>query len=269
MSGTAVSIERVSKTYGTRTGEIFAVDDVSLNIQEGEFVALLGPSGCGKSTLMLMMAGLVAHSAGRIVIGSTTVTKPYTDLGIVFQESNLLDWRTVLKNLMLQIEIRKLPPAAYEARARDLLKMVGLDGYEQKYPFELSGGMQQRVSICRALVHEPPLLLMDEPFGALDALTRDQLNMDLQDIWMDKPKTVIFVTHSISEAVFLSDRIIVMTPRPGKIAADIKVDLPRPRTMAMRETPEFGAYTKQIRAMFEEWGVLRTERTAKPMGAVA
>lgn len=269
MSGAAVSIERVSKVYGTRTGDIFAVDDVSLSIREGEFVALLGPSGCGKSTLMLMMAGLVARSGGRIAIGNQTVTKPYTDLGIVFQESNLLDWRSVLKNLMLQIEIRGLTPGPYLTRARDLLKMVGLEGYENKYPYELSGGMQQRVSICRALVHEPPLLLMDEPFGALDALTRDQLNLDLQDIWMAKPKTVIFVTHSISEAVFLADRIIVMTPRPGKIAADIRVDLPRPRTMAMRETPEFGAYTKQIRAMFEDWGVLRGHRAPATMGAVA
>lgn len=180
----AVRIDKVTKTYASATGGIFAVEEVSLDIEEGEFVALLGPSGCGKSTLLMMMAGLVTKSGGTIQIGTTKVEGPYTNLGIVFQEANLLDWRTVMKNVMLQIEIRGLDPTPYRQRANELLRMVGLEGYENRHPYELSGGMQQRVSICRALLHDPPLLLMDEPFGALDALTRDQLNLDIQDIWM-------------------------------------------------------------------------------------
>jgi len=253
----AVRIDKVTKTYASATGGIFAVEEVSLDIEEGEFVALLGPSGCGKSTLLMMMAGLVTKSGGTIQIGTTKVEGPYTNLGIVFQEANLLDWRTVMKNVMLQIEIRGLDPTPYRQRANELLRMVGLEGYENRHPYELSGGMQQRVSICRALLHDPPLLLMDEPFGALDALTRDQLNLDIQDIWMASKKTVLFVTHSISEAVLLADRVIVMTPRPGKIGAVIPIDLPRPRQLGTRETPAFGAYAKRIRGMFEEWGVLR------------
>ncbi len=250
-------IDHVSKTYKARDGDIFAVDDVSVDVPEGGFVSLLGPSGCGKSTLLLMTAGLISRDAGTIAIDGTRVEKPYTDLGIVFQEANLLDWRNVLKNLMIQAEIRKLDRTKSERRARELLKMVDLVGYEKRYPYELSGGMRQRVAICRALLHDPDLLLMDEPFGALDALTRDQLNLDLQDLWMQSGKTVLFVTHSITEAVFLSETVIVMTPRPGRIGATIDIDLPRPRNLSMRETPEFGAYAREIRGLFEEWGVLR------------
>jgi NitT/TauT family transport system ATP-binding protein len=252
-----VSIQAVSKAYATRAGEVCAVDNVSLELGRSDFVAVLGPSGCGKSTLMLMLAGLIGHTAGTIRIDGVQVTAPYTDLGIVFQDAVLLDWRNVLDNLLLQAEIRRLDPTASHARAVALLAMVGLEDFAQRYPWELSGGMRQRVSICRALVHDPPLLLMDEPFGALDALTRDQLNLDLQDIWLASRKTVMFITHSISEAVFLADRVIVMSPRPGRIAATITVDLPRPRRLSLRETPEFGRYTGQIRTLFEEWGVLR------------
>lgn len=261
MSKSLVDIDRVSKTYAARKGEIFAVDDVSLDVPEGGFISLLGPSGCGKSTLLLMTAGLIPLSKGRIAINGSRVDKPYTDLGIVFQDANLLDWRNVLKNLMIQADIRGLDRQETESRGRELLNMVGLGGYEDRYPYELSGGMRQRVSICRALVHDPPLLLMDEPFGALDALTRDQLNLDLQDMWMQSRKTVLFVTHSITEAVFLSDTVIVMTPQPGRIGATIDIDLPRPRNLSMRETPEFGAYARQIRALFEDWGVLRERET--------
>ncbi len=252
-----IRVTDAAKRYAVKSGEVAALDPVSLTVNEGEFVSILGPSGCGKSTFMLMLAGLISRSAGTIEIGGTAVNRPYTDLGIVFQDHNLLEWRTVLSNVMLQIEVRGRDPAQYLPRAQELLRMVGLDGAEARLPHELSGGMRQRAAICRALIHEPRLLLMDEPFGALDALSRDQLNVDLQQMWLAKPTTVIFITHSISEAVFLSDRVIMMTPRPGKIAADIKIDLPRPRPMSVRETPAFGAYTKQIRGLFEEWGVLR------------
>ena len=252
-----VSIQGVSKIYPTRDGPLSAVDNVSLDFGRGDFVAVLGPSGCGKSTLMLMVAGLIGRTAGAISIDGRPVNRPYTDLGIVFQDPVLLDWRNVLDNLMLQAEIRSLDGPAMRARGRALLSMVGLEGFEQRQPWELSGGMRQRVSICRALVHDPPLLLMDEPFGALDAMTRDQLNLDLQDIWLSHRKTVMFITHSIPEAVFLADRVIVMSPRPGRIASEIEVDLPRPRHLGVRETPAFGRCTAQIRALFEAWGVLR------------
>ena len=252
-----IQVTGAAKRYAVAAGEVAALDPVSLTVNEGEFVSILGPSGCGKSTFMLMLAGLISRSAGTIEIGGVKVDRPYTDLGIVFQDHNLLEWRNVLSNVMLQIEVRGRDPAQYLPRAHELLRMVGLDGAEARLPHELSGGMRQRAAICRALIHEPRLLLMDEPFGALDALSRDQLNVDLQQMWLARPTTVIFITHSISEAVFLSDRVIMMTPRPGKIAADIKIDLPRPRPMSVRETPAFGAYTKQIRGLFEEWGVLR------------
>lgn len=258
-----VSICKVAKTYPTRDGALLAVGDVSLDLGRGDFVAVLGPSGCGKTTLMLMAAGLIGHTAGSIRINGQSVTKPYTDVGIVFQDPVLLDWRDVLDNLLLQAEIRGLDRAVTRERAMALLARVGLRGFERRFPWELSGGMRQRVSLCRALVHDPPLLLMDEPFGALDALTRDQLNLDLQDIWLARRKTVIFITHSITEAVFLADRVIVMSPRPGRIAAEFEIDLPRPRTLGLRETPAFGRHAARIRALFEDWGVLREHAGAE------
>lgn len=253
-----IEIEDVTKRY-RGAQDLLAVDRISTGVAQGEFISILGPSGCGKSTLMQMLAGLTPCSSGRISVGGREVDGPQTDLGIVFQDTNLLDWRTVLKNVMLQIEIRRLDPTRYRDRARQLLAMVGLEGFADKLPHQLSGGMKQRVAICRALIHDPPLLVMDEPFGALDALTRDQLNVDLQDIWLESRKTVIFVTHSISEAVFLSDRVLVMSPRPGRLAADIRIDLERRRSISVRETPAFGAYVSQIRRMFEDWGVLRRD----------
>jgi NitT/TauT family transport system ATP-binding protein len=251
-------VDRVSKVYETRGDPILALEECSIDFEPGEFVSVVGPSGCGKSTLMLMVAGLIPITTGTITIGETRVTRPYTDLGIVFQEPVLLDWRKVLSNVLLQVELRRgHHKRAYVARARELLELVGLDGFEDRYPYELSGGMRQRVSICRALLHDPPLLLMDEPFGALDALTRDQLNLDLQSIWLQSQKTVMFVTHSITEAVFLSDRVVVFSNRPGRVVEVLEIDLPRPRHLAIRETPEFGRYANEIRGVFSSLGILR------------
>ena len=254
-----VRIDGVSKVYRTREGELIALDRVSFDLGTGEFVSIVGPSGCGKSTLLMLVSGLVPITAGEIVIQGKRVTRPYTELGIVFQRDALLDWRTVLDNVLLQADVRRLDRKQYEARARALLARVGLGGFESSYPWELSGGMRQRVSICRALVHDPPLLLMDEPFGALDALTRDQMVVDLQRLWLETRKTVLFITHSISEAVFLSDRVIVMSPRPGRITTVLTVDLPRPRRIAVREAPEFTRYAAQIREQFQAFGLLVEE----------
>jgi NitT/TauT family transport system ATP-binding protein len=205
----------------------------------------------------MIAAGLLRASRGAVMIEGRPVTRPRTDIGIVFQSPVLLEWRTALANVMLQAEAKKLERGAAQARARDLLRGVGLRGFEDKYPHELSGGMCQRVSLCRALIHDPPQLLMDEPFGALDALTRDQLNLDLQQICAERRISVLFITHSIPEAVFLSDRVMVMTPRPGRIDRDIAIDLPRPRTLAMRDAPEFAGYSRQILDLFLARGVLR------------
>ncbi|MEA2419968.1 MAG: NitT/TauT family transport system ATP-binding protein [Thermoleophilaceae bacterium] len=254
-----IQIDGVSKSYETREGEVRAVEDFSLDCRPGEFVSIVGPSGCGKSTMLLMVAGLIPATSGTVTIGETVVNRPYTDLGFVFQDSVLLDWRRTMGNVLLQAELRGLDKNAYRPRAQELIDLVGLSGFEDRYPFELSGGMRQRVSICRALLHDPALLLMDEPFGALDALTRDQLNLDLQEIWLTSQKTVLFVTHGITEAVFLSDRVVVMSPRPGRIEEVLDIALPRPRHLSVRETPEFGKYTSDIRRIFGRLGVLREE----------
>ena len=256
-----VSIVDVSKHYATADESIIALDKVSLEIGRDEFVSVVGPSGCGKSTMLMMIAGLTKPTAGRILLDGLEVQSPQTNLSIVFQEANLLEWRTVAANLALQAEIRGLDRAKYAERATQLLARVGLGAFANRYPFELSGGMQQRASLCRALLIDPPLLLMDEPFGALDALTRDDMNLELQDIWMSSPKTVVFITHSISEAVLLSDRVIVMSPRPGRIVADIKIDMPRPRMLRDRETEQFGEYANKVREIFASLGVLRSEHS--------
>jgi NitT/TauT family transport system ATP-binding protein len=252
-----ISVDGLSKQYLSRTGPILALDKVNFAIAEREFVSVIGPSGCGKSTLLMIVSGLTPSSTGAVTIGGRRVAGPYTELGIVFQEDVLLDWRSVIHNVLLQADIRGTRTAAAEERARELLGMVGLAGFETKYPHELSGGMRQRVSICRALLHDPALLLMDEPFGALDALTRDQMNLDLLGFWQKFQMTVLFVTHSISEAVFLSDRVIVMSPRPGKIETIVPIGLPRPRRLTMRDTPEFTEYTRSVRSIFERAGVLK------------
>jgi len=241
-----IRLHGVGKSYETKDGPVDACGDIDLDIRQSEFVAIVGPSGCGKTTILKMVAGLVPYTAGSITVGGRKVDRPLTDVGIVFQEAILLDWRSVLSNVMLQIDIRAMEPAAGERQARQLLQATGLSGFENKKPYELSGGMRQRVSICRALVHDPPLLLMDEPFGALDALTREQISMDIQRIWMDKRKTAIHITHSIPEAVLLADRVVVMGPRPGRIVEIIEIDLPHPRTLDLKTHERFGAYTRRI-----------------------
>ena len=250
-----IRLKDVGKVYDSEGGEVEACADVTLDIHESEFVAVVGPSGCGKTTILKMVAGLVPYTAGEITVGGKRVERPLTEVGIVFQESILLDWRDVLSNVLLQIDIRGMPRATYEPVARHLLRSTGLEGFERKKPYELSGGMRQRVSICRALVHDPPLLLMDEPFGALDALTREQISMDIQRVWMEKRKTAIHITHSIPEAVLLADRVVVMGPRPGRIVEIIEIDLPRPRRLD-RLPARFNDYSGRIRDIFKAKGVL-------------
>jgi NitT/TauT family transport system ATP-binding protein len=252
-----IRLAGVSKTYAASQGAIVAVEDVTLDVGHGEFVSVLGPSGCGKSTLMLMIAGLLPPSGGEVRVADRRVTRPQTDVGIVFQNPVLLDWRTVVRNVLLQVEARALDVAAHAARARELLRAVGLEGFEDRYPFELSGGMRQRAAICRALVHDPPLLLMDEPFGALDALTREQMRLDIERLWLERRKTVVFITHSIPEAVLLSDRVVIMSPRPGRVDGILEIDLPRPRRLEVQESPRFAEYLKAITDLFRARGVLR------------
>lgn len=253
-----IDVRQVEKRYPVvKGGEVQALASVSLAIQEGEFVSLLGPSGCGKTTLLMIIAGLADPTRGLVSIAGSQVNGPYTDLGIAFQNAELLDWRTALQNVMFQVEIRHLKRRDYEPEARRLLSDVGLGGFENKLPDELSGGMKQRVALCRALVHDPKILLLDEPFGALDAITRDQMNTDLQRIWMKMRKTAMLVTHSISEAVFLSDRVFIMSARPACVAEEIRIDLPRPRTLEMRDAPAFSAYTARIRTIFSKLGVFK------------
>lgn len=260
MTGTttaaAIECENIYKIYSSRSGPVAALQDVSLTIQPRSFTSILGPSGCGKSTLMMIVAGLVESSAGRTLIDGKEVNGPYTDAGIVFQKPVLLEWKNALQNVCIQGMARNIPARTIEERARELLQNVGLDGFESKRPAELSGGMAQRVAICRALVHEPPVLLMDEPFAALDALTRDQIGRDVSALCADRDVSVMFITHSIPEAVFLSDQIVVMSARPGTIDAVIDIDLPKPRTLETRSLPQYDEYIQQIEALFVRQGVL-------------
>lgn len=242
-----IDYEKVRKVYNSGKDEVVALEEVSFSVVEREFVTVVGRSGCGKSTLLKITAGLLSSTGGSVCVAGAPVRGPLTNIGIVFQSPVLLAWRRALDNVLLQIESRKLKIDDYRDKALKLLELSGLKGFEYKYPSELSGGMQQRVSIARALIHDPPLLLMDEPFGALDAITRDEMNLELLRIWQDARKTVLFITHSIPEAVFLADRVVVMTPRPGKVADIIQVDLPRPRTTALRDDPRFVSYVKRIR----------------------
>jgi NitT/TauT family transport system ATP-binding protein len=245
-----IEIKGVSKTYRTRDGEVPSLRPIDFTIADGEFVVVVGPSGCGKTTLLKMIAGLLPPSSGEIRIEGHTITKPHGGVGIVFQTAMLLPWRSVFRNVMMPIEVKNLPRLIYEKRAMALLKMVGLEGFEHKYPWQLSGGMQQRASICRALVHDPKTVLMDEPFGALDAMTRERMNVELQRIQRETRKTVLLITHSIPEAVFLADRILVMTDRPGSIAAVYAVPLARPRSLDVLADPVFVELTQTIRRHF-------------------
>jgi NitT/TauT family transport system ATP-binding protein len=252
-----IATRALNKVYQTQSGEeVVALRDVGFEMKAGEFVTVVGPSGCGKSTLLKILAGILARSSGTVTLAGRQIAGPSRDVGVVFQAPVLLPWRNVLQNVMLPIDIQKRPRAEAEARARDLLKLVGLAGFDTKYPGELSGGMQQRVGITRALVHDPALLLMDEPFGALDAMTREQMNLELLRIWTESRKTVMLVTHSIPEAIFLADRVIVMSPRPGRITEIMEVDLPRPRDLAMINSARFGDYVARIRAHFQSLGAL-------------
>lgn len=251
-----VQISDVTKVFSSRNQEIVALDGVSLNIKAGEFISVVGPSGCGKTTLLNLVAGLERATSGTLRIQDVDVVAPVTDVGIVFQDPTLMEWRTVLENVMLQIEVRKLQSEDYREHAVELLDNLGLSEFHDAYPAQLSGGMKQRVSIARALVHRPTLLLMDEPFSALDAITRDKLNLDLQNLCLRECTTTMFITHSITDAVFLGGRVVVMTARPGQIATTIEIGLPKPRSLAERETNEFAKYAGEIRTIFETAGVL-------------
>jgi NitT/TauT family transport system ATP-binding protein len=245
----AIRIRDVGKTFGSGDSAVTALNHISVDIEPGQFLSVVGPSGCGKSTLLRIVAGLLAPTSGGVEIGGVAVTKPYTDIGIVFQRDLLLESRTALGNVLLQLEMRGLPIEPVRARALELLDRVGLAGFAGMYPRELSGGMRQRVAICRALIHDPPILLMDEPFGALDALTREEIALDLMRLCEGGGKTVLFITHSINEAVFLSDRVIVMTSRPALIARDLMVDLERPRTLQQESGAAFSGYVNEIRSL--------------------
>jgi NitT/TauT family transport system ATP-binding protein len=253
-----VAFKNVEMIYRSRRGDVIALQGINTHIGNAEFLSVLGPSGCGKSTLLRCLAGLERPTSGSIRVGGELVSGPPANLGVVFQRDVLLEWRTVIRNVLLPVEAKRLRVADWRERALALLDQLGLRNFENRYPYELSGGMRQRVSICRALLMNPDLLLMDEPFGALDAMTRDELNLELQRVWMEDAKTVFFVTHSIAEAVFLGDRVIVISPSPGRILRTIKIDLPRPRDLSIRETPEFGVYTREIRTLFQDMGLLRT-----------
>jgi len=240
-----LSIKELKKIYKTREGELEALGSVTFDIYPEEFVSIVGPSGCGKTTLLKIIAGLLPKTGGEIFVDKNQFD-PSRQVGFVFQKSLLLPWRKVIDNVLLPIEILKLDKKAYREQALALLELVGLSGFENNYPNELSGGMQQRVAIARALIHDPKLVLMDEPFGALDALTRDRMNLELLRIWSESHKTILFITHGIQEAIFLSDRVIVLSARPSRMINALEIDLPRPRTMEVRTSPEFGAYTLEV-----------------------
>src|SRR5437588_7168376 len=245
-----IEIAGVAKTYRTQDGDVPSLRPLDFSVDQGEFLVVVGPSGCGKSTLLKLIAGLLPPSEGEIRVEGRVVTKPHADVGIVFQSALLLPWRSVFRNVLMPVEVKGLPRAEYERRARALLKMVGLEGFENKYPWQLSGGMQQRASICRALVHDPKIVLMDEPFGALDAMTRERMNVELQRIQRETRTTVLLITHSIPEAVFLADRVLVMSERPGAIAAVYDVKLPKPRSLEVLADPVFVQLVQRIRKPF-------------------
>lgn len=245
-----VSLRDVTMRYIARDGDTtVALERVSLALNQGQFLSILGPSGCGKTTLLRIAAGLVTPSTGDVLHDGRAATGPYNGLGLVFQTPVLLPWLCVLDNILLPVRVLKLSVRQYRTRALELLKMTGLAGFESRYPRELSGGMQQRVALARAIIHDPKLLVMDEPFGALDALTRETMNSELQQLWMTTGKSVLFVTHSISEAVFLSDRVVVMSPRPGRVVSIIDVDAPRPRSYDMLTSGSLAELVTRLRAI--------------------
>ena len=242
-----IHLAGVRKVYRTRSADFLAVSEATFDVEDGELVALVGPSGCGKTTLLKILAGLHSYEFGEVRIGSASQPfDPARDIGMVFQQPLLLKWRRILDNVLLPAEILGLPLAESRERARELLALVGLRGSEEKFPYELSGGMQQRAAIARALIHDPKLILMDEPFGALDAMTREKMNLELLHIWQKAKKTIVFVTHGITEAVFLGTRVIVLTAGPARMADNFQVDLPHPRTLDMKTSETFGEYTRRV-----------------------
>jgi NitT/TauT family transport system ATP-binding protein len=247
MSEPFIHLSGVKKVYRTRGADFLAVSEATFDVDAGELVSLVGPSGCGKTTLLKILAGLHSYEAGQVRIGSPAQPfDPSRDIGMVFQQPLLLKWRRIIDNVLLPAEILGLPMTGSRARARDLLALVGLRGAEDKFPYELSGGMQQRAAIARALVHDPKLILMDEPFGALDALTREKMNLELLRIWQEAGKTIVFVTHGITEAVFLGTRVVVLTAGPARMADNFRVELQYPRTLDIKTSEQFGEYTRRI-----------------------
>ena len=249
-AASGIEIRGVSKIYGTETGGVTALQSFDLDLAAGEFVAIVGPSGCGKSTLMRLVAGLTPASSGSISVFGKAVTGPLYDCGIVFQQPILLEWRNVLENVLFQIDMRGLSLKQYEPRARDLLRQVGLADFADKRPYELSGGMKQRVALARALAPNPSVLLMDEPFGALDALTREQLYGDIQRIWSQHRKTIVFVTHNVREAVCLGNRVILFSPHPGRIREEFAIPLPRPRDI---NSVDLARYSTEITRVLKDY----------------
>jgi NitT/TauT family transport system ATP-binding protein len=255
--GAMIEVTGLNKIYRSREGQhIEALKDVSFDISDGEFVTVVGPSGCGKSTLLKILAGLMPASSGQAKLNGTPIEGPRRDIGMVFQSPVLFPWRSVIDNALLPVDVQRLGREQLLERAHALIALVGLSGFEHRYPWELSGGMQQRVAILRALLHDPSVLLMDEPFGALDAMTRERMNLELQRIWLTSKKTVLLITHSIPEAIFLSDRVFVMSERPGQIAATYDIELPRPRTLDVMGSEQFAAYARTLRAHFFAQGTL-------------
>ena len=249
-----IAVRDVSRVFTSGGTTVTALDHVGFEVQAGNFVSIVGPSGCGKSTLLKIVSGLLAPSSGTVTVHDEPVRAPLENVGMVFQAPILLKWRSVIGNILLPVEFARLDIPSHTERTRNLIKLVGLEGFAEMYPHQLSGGMQQRVSLCRALVTDPQLLLMDEPFGALDAMTRDELDMELLRIWEERKKTVLFVTHSIQEAVFLSDVVFVMSARPGRLLEQIAINLPRPRSMEMMTDQKFGGYALKIRALLAARG---------------
>jgi len=256
-SSPLITVEGVNKVYCSARGDVAALHGIDLSIADGEFVSILGPSGCGKSTLLKCIGGLEPVTQGHIRISGQEVLEPPDDCGFVFQRDLLLDWRSVLDNVLLPVELLHQDRAQWKDRALQLLDTLDIAAGADRYPWELSGGQRQRVAICRSLLLDPHLLLMDEPFGALDAITRDELNMELERIWEATTKTVVLITHSIAEAIFLSDRVVVMGKGPGRIVEIADINLPRPRSLEIRETPAFAAYQRQLRSIFEALGIMR------------
>ncbi len=247
-NGTALVVRNMSLTFPDGEQGLHVLSDISFSVANEEFVCFLGPSGSGKSTLLRVLAGLLTPSHGEVVYQGRSSQSSQREIGFVFQKANLMPWRTVLKNITLPLELQNIPTSIAEQRAQEMINLVGLDGFEDSLPRDLSGGMEQRVAIARALVYEPNILLLDEPFGALDALTRERMGSELLRIWQAHRKTVLMVTHAIQEAVFLADRVLVLSPRPGNIRLEMTVDLPRPREEGIRYSSEFGEIAKQLRA---------------------